>query len=183
MSATSKADLEAKHLAELHRLAAEAGVPRYRMLRRSELVEELLGRGGGEGVGDAKAEETEEKPRPRVRRRPRRAKQGEAHTDEDGEAADAEEDGNGVETEDVSGVLEIVRAGHGFLRLKGPEPDPDDVYISASQIRRCELENGDEVEGPARNPREGERHRALIRVERVDGEEPPDEPSDEPPAD
>jgi len=38
----TKAELESKHLSELHSLAAEAGVPRYRMLRRDELIEKLL---------------------------------------------------------------------------------------------------------------------------------------------
>ena len=38
----TKAELDSKHIAELHSLAAEAGVPRYRMLRREELIEKLL---------------------------------------------------------------------------------------------------------------------------------------------
>jgi transcription termination factor Rho len=38
----TKAELESKHIAELHALAAEAGVPKYRMLRREELIEKLL---------------------------------------------------------------------------------------------------------------------------------------------
>jgi Rho termination factor, N-terminal domain len=42
VNAQSKAELDSKHLSELHALAAEAGVPRYRMLRREELVEKLL---------------------------------------------------------------------------------------------------------------------------------------------
>ncbi len=77
--------------------------------------------------------------------------------------------------EPVTGVLDVVPAGHGFLRLRGLEPDADDVYISASQIRRCELRAGDEVAGPARPPRRGEHHPALVRVERVNGEEPGEE--------
>jgi transcription termination factor Rho len=48
------------------------------------------------------------------------------------------------------------------------------VYVSASQIRRCELRPGDQVSGPARAPRRGERHRALVRVEAVNGQ-PPEE--------
>ncbi|TMK75523.1 MAG: hypothetical protein E6G49_01295 [Actinobacteria bacterium] len=44
--------------------------------------------------------------------------------------------------------------------------------MSASQIRRCELRSGDEVSGPAREPRRGERHRALVHVDRVNGGEP-----------
>ncbi len=40
--------------------------------------------------------------------------------------------------------------GYGFLRLGGLGAAEGDVYVSASQIRRCELRPGDEVSGPAR---------------------------------
>jgi transcription termination factor Rho len=63
----------------------------------------------------------------------------------------------------------------GFLRLEGLEENADDVYISAAQIRRCELRPGDQVSGPARSPRRGERHRALVHVDRVNGVEPQSE--------
>jgi hypothetical protein len=46
----TKAELESKHLAELHALAADAGVPRYRMLRRGELIDALV-EGSGNGGG------------------------------------------------------------------------------------------------------------------------------------
>ena len=69
-------------------------------------------------------------------------------------------------------MLEITPQRYGFLRLAGLSPSEDDVYISASQVRRCELRPGDEVSGPAREPRRGERHRALVHVDRVNGEEP-----------
>lgn len=48
----TKAELESKHLAELHELAADAGVERYRMLSRAELVEKLT---GGESGSKPKA--------------------------------------------------------------------------------------------------------------------------------
>jgi transcription termination factor Rho len=69
-------------------------------------------------------------------------------------------------------VLEVTPQRYGFLRLRGLESDDDDVYVSASQIRRCELRSGDDVSGPARSPRRGERHRALVHVDRVNGGEP-----------
>jgi hypothetical protein len=47
----TKAELESKHLSELHTLAAEAGVERYRMLPRAELIEKLADGGGGQGGG------------------------------------------------------------------------------------------------------------------------------------
>ncbi len=43
----TKTELESKHIAELHALAAEAEVPRYRMLRREELIEKLSDGNGG----------------------------------------------------------------------------------------------------------------------------------------
>jgi transcription termination factor Rho len=78
--------------------------------------------------------------------------------------------------EPISGVLDITSQGHGFIRLSGLERGDDDVYVSSSQIRRCELRQGDEVSGPARSPRRGERHRALVHVDTVNGAEPQPEP-------
>jgi hypothetical protein len=58
LPAVTREELESKHLAELHELAAEAGIPRYRMLQRGELVKQLA------GGGDGQRAEREEKPRP-----------------------------------------------------------------------------------------------------------------------
>jgi DNA-binding transcriptional MocR family regulator len=70
---TSKAELERKHLAELHALAAEAGVPRYRMLRREELVEALAGKNGAASGGpEVVTTGVAEAPRPPRRKRRRR---------------------------------------------------------------------------------------------------------------
>ena len=72
---TSKAELESKHLAELHALAAEAGVPRYRMLRREELIEALAGENGAAAAGprpEVVVTGVAEAPRPPRRRRRRR---------------------------------------------------------------------------------------------------------------
>jgi len=53
----NKSELESKHLADLHALAAEAGVPRYRMLPRDELIAKLSGGGGEPNGGARKAED------------------------------------------------------------------------------------------------------------------------------
>ncbi len=66
----TKTELESKHLAELHALAAEAGVPRYRMLRREELIEKLAG-----GASAEKPKERRES-RPRRERKPRERSDG-----------------------------------------------------------------------------------------------------------
>src|SRR3990167_2270526 len=75
-----------------------------------------------------------------------------------------------VPTEEVSGVLDIMPEGHGFLRPKYI-PSDQDVYISASQIRRFWLRPGDFVEGAARPPKETERYFGLLQVNKVNGEE------------
>jgi transcription termination factor Rho len=143
------------HLADLHARAAELGVPRFRLLRREDLVREIEARGDA-GSGDEPAEGNEpasdeaEGPRGRERLEP-------------------------DETEDVTGLLEIMPQRFGFLRLEGLEETADDVYISAAQVRRCELRPGDQVSGPARSPRRGERHRALVHVDGVNGVEPQSE--------
>ena len=66
----NKAELEKKHLSDLHALAAEAGLPKYRLLTKAELVEQLA-EGNGNGAGEAAAEKREE--RPQRRRRSRRS--------------------------------------------------------------------------------------------------------------
>jgi transcription termination factor Rho len=74
----------------------------------------------------------------------------------------------------AEGVLEIMPEGYGFLRA--PEsnylPGPDDIYVSPSQIRRFDLRTGDTVSGQVRQPREGERYFALIKVAAINFEPP-----------
>lgn len=68
-----KAELKSKHLAELHALAADAGLPRYRMLRREELIEALAGENGAApGRPEVVVTGVAEAPRPPRRRRRRR---------------------------------------------------------------------------------------------------------------
>ena len=69
----------------------------------------------------------------------------------------------------VEGVVELLPNGSGFLRTKPPEPSDDDVYISAAQVKRCELVNGDRVTGPRRTPRRSERFASLVRIDTVNG--------------
>ncbi len=172
-------------LAELHARAAELDVPRYRMLRREELVAEISKR---QSAGDGEEEATSGRRRRGRRRRGARPEsqsaqaaqesrragapaepEGQAASgdgdDRDSEAEAEEAPADDAPTEQVSGILDLMPQRFGFLRLQGLEAAEGDVYISASQIRRCELRAGDLVDGPAREPRRGERHRALVKVE------------------
>jgi transcription termination factor Rho len=72
------------------------------------------------------------------------------------------------------GVLEVLQDGFGFLRA--PEanylPGPDDIYVSPSQVRRFGLLTGDTVEGQIRAPKDGERYFALLRVNKINFDDP-----------
>jgi transcription termination factor Rho len=72
------------------------------------------------------------------------------------------------------GVLEVLPDGFGFLRSSEANylAGPDDVYVSPSQIRRFGLRTGDTVEGQIRAPKPGERYFALLKVNKVNFEEP-----------
>ncbi|MBW2229686.1 MAG: transcription termination factor Rho [Deltaproteobacteria bacterium] len=74
----------------------------------------------------------------------------------------------------AEGVLEILQDGFGFLRApdQSYQAGPDDIYVSPSQIRRFNLRTGDTVEGQVRPPKENERYFALLKVERINFEEP-----------
>jgi transcription termination factor Rho len=77
----------------------------------------------------------------------------------------------------LTGPLDILANGSGFLRLDPAGQSRGDVYVSPAQIRRCELRSGDEISGPVRPPRRNERHPSLVRVESVNGAdaEPPEQ--------
>jgi transcription termination factor Rho len=72
------------------------------------------------------------------------------------------------------GVVEVLQDGFGFLRAPDANylAGPDDIYVSPSQIRRFGLRTGDTVEGQIRSTKEGERYFALLKVNRINFEEP-----------
>ena len=73
-----------------------------------------------------------------------------------------------------NGVVEILQDGFGFLRSPNSNylPGPDDIYVSPSQIRRFGLRTGDTVEGQIRGPKEGERYFALLKVNKINFDDP-----------
>ncbi len=74
-----------------------------------------------------------------------------------------------AEERTAEGVVELLGNGSAFLRVRPPEPSDDDVYISAAQVRRCELVSGDRVSGPVRTPRRSERYPSMARVDTING--------------
>ena len=73
----------------------------------------------------------------------------------------------------MDGILEVIPSeGFGFLRPINYSPSAEDIYISASQIRRFDLRNGDKVSGKVRPPKENERYYGLLHVDAVNGDNP-----------
>ncbi len=150
--------------------AAEEG-PRSRSRRRRPRLRR--GRGGeGEDEETAEAddqpepepeadgEDEEQDDEPARGERPRRGRRGPRRGGEDAEAEDARV---------AEGVIEVLGNGSAFLRVEPPEPSDEDVYISAAQVRRCELVSGDRVTGPVRTPRRSERYPSLVRIDTING--------------
>ena len=168
MPVLSRSALTSSTLADLHALASALSIDGYRRLGRPELVDAIIERQGGaddaepdvQTEGEAKAEP---KPRTRSRAKPRARAKPQARVEPEA----AEESAAPVI---VEGVIELLANGSGFVRVAPPDPSDDDVYISAAQIRRCELVSGDRVSGPVRAARRSERHPSLARVDEINGE-------------
>jgi transcription termination factor Rho len=182
MSVLDRSALEASPLADLHAIASELGIDGFRRLRKEALIDAILERQGGasEGEAAAPAEETEDsdgetEAAPRRRRRRGGGRRRRAD-DEDGEEAGTEDEESeaapAAEAEPesvVEGTVELLGGGSGFVRVSPPDPSDGDVYISAAQVRRCELVSGDVIAGPLRPPRRSERYPSLVRVDTING--------------
>ncbi len=191
MSVLDRSELEASPLADLHAIADQLGLEGFRRLRKAELIDVILGDssegapaegapaegGSSEGVpaeglpandiqldadGFPTATSAAEGERKRPTSRARRSGSRRAA------ARDAEEPPT-KEERSAEGVVELLGNGSAFLRVNPPEASDEDVYISAAQVRRCELVSGDRVTGPLRTPRRSERYPSLVRVETING--------------
>jgi transcription termination factor Rho len=151
--------------------------PRRRRARRSAGAE------GSEADGAEQAEPEVKAPAARRRaaavaddedgegeRAPRRSRSRGARSGSERPARGGEDDGETAESGRVAeGAVEVLGNGSAFLRVSPPEPSDDDVYISAAQVRRCELVTGDLVTGPVRTPRRSERYPSLVRIDTING--------------
>ena len=193
MSVFSRDALEGSPLADLHAIASELGIEGYRRMRKADLVKAIIIDQGGdpgpdpepEPVDDDAGDEAAEKP---ARSRSRRSgssssrsggreggssRGGSSSRSEGGRSGGrggsrSERGSDGTETE-VEGTIEVLGNGSAFVRVKPPGQSDDDVYVSAAQVRRCELKSGDKVAGPARPARRSERYPSLVRVVTING--------------
>jgi transcription termination factor Rho len=73
---------------------------------------------------------------------------------------------------EISGILDVLPEGYGFVRTGGYLPGDADVYVSMSVVRRNELRRGDMIRGQVRPPKETEKYPALQRLDTVNGAPP-----------
>lgn len=88
--------------------------------------------------------------------------------------SNAESNYDNSTTIESSGVLDILPEGYGFLRSSDYNyfNSPDDIYVSQSQIKLFSLKTGDTVDGIIRPPKESERFFPLIKVSKINGQDP-----------
>ncbi len=133
-------------LKELQELAAELGIKKISSMKKSELIE---------AIQLAQKEKTTI-----------------IQTDEAAETSDADIVYSDPvrRTNLMSGVLEVLADGYGFLRSDNYQSGENDVYVSSNQIRRFNLKTGDFIVGNTRMQHEGERYQALLYVQTVNGD-------------
>jgi transcription termination factor Rho len=144
-------------------VAAEAKSEKARS-EEAKSAEAKPAEGKSAGGKSEEAEPATEKPRRR-----RGGRTAEKSDERPAASAEAEASTSGDEPDTVEGVVEVLANGSGFVRVGGSDASDDDVYISAAQIKRCELVAGDRVSGPKRAPRRSERYASMIRIESING--------------
>jgi transcription termination factor Rho len=155
---------------------AEEKPKRARRSRREKDPEVETEGAAAEAVAEEGTTDEDAEDRPARRSRSRRSRS----RDENREEQPAEDKDRGDKI--AEGTVELLGNGSGFLRVSPPDPSDDDVYVSAAQVRRCELVSGDIVSGPVRAPRRSERYPSLIRIDTINGR-PADEVSEGTPFD
>ncbi|HJV04440.1 MAG TPA: transcription termination factor Rho [Actinomycetota bacterium] len=193
MATTDKETLEQKVLPELQQIASSLGVEGHQRLKKGELIDAIIAAENGKGAPRASTEQNTEAPAraeaptrtdqrepggngrtrtgpPRDRDRDRGRRRGRDRRRERGPREATEEEL--AQAPVMTGILDVLPEGYGFLRTSGYLPSQQDIYVSLSQIRRFALRKGDEVTGAVRHPKDNEKYFALLRIDTVNGVTP-----------
>ena len=172
-----------KTLAELKEIAKERGIKNISKLKKSELIEELvknepkkIEKDGvilTEKIAPKNKEEQKFNMQQLNNNGNNQSRDRYQMTDEEKEEKKERLKVMINESNSSKGVLEIQENNNfGFLRCDNYLTGENDIYVSPSQIRRFNLRTGDEVQGKIREAKEGEKFKALLFVEKVNGETP-----------
>ena len=140
-------------------------MPRYRLLRREQLIEAISGEPApapvpGPAPVAALAPEPEREPEPAPVAEPVPEPEPEPESE-----LEPEPEPESRETEGRAGFVDLVGDGYGFLRVNGLTRSREDPYLPRSLVRQFELRRGEEVAGRVvpRGPRD--RHARMVEIE------------------
>ena len=166
----NKENYEKKTLVELKEIAKELNIKNISKLKKSELIDEIINNSPKRIERNGVI--LQEKITPKVK------VEENDNLNKENKEEDREEKRERLkvminESDTAKGVLEILENNSfGFLRCNNYQTGENDIYVSPSQIRRFNLRTGDEVQGKVRESKEGEKFKALLYVEKVNGENP-----------
>ncbi|MEA2015963.1 MAG: transcription termination factor Rho [Actinomycetota bacterium] len=181
----SREFLDNKVLSDLKVIARQLNIQGISKLKKEELVEKILKEVSDNGMESVKLPQEEktiekkpegeektgfkekEKRKPEDKEISRGGSVKERRERKHGKRAEFD-----LYKERMKGILDILADGYGFLRTGGYLSGSNDIYVSQSQIRRFRLRQGDEVYGQVRPPKDSEKYNALLRIEKVNGEDP-----------
>ena len=142
-----KEKYETLPLATLRDLAKARGLKGVSFLKKADLIEVMLKEDEKENEKEVKEEVKNEK----------------------AGSVDIEQLDSG---KTVSGILEVMQDGFGFIRSDNYLPGDDDVYVSPSQIRRFGLKTGDILTGNTRVKTQSEKFSALLYLTKINEIDP-----------
>lgn len=166
----NKENYEKKTLIELKEIAKELNIKNISKLKKSELIDEILEKSPKSIEKNGVILQEKITPKSNNEENPTLNKE---NKEEDREEKRERLKVMINESDTAKGVLEILENNSfGFLRCNNYQTGENDIYVSPSQIRRFNLRTGDEVQGKVRESKEGEKFKALLYVESVNGENP-----------
>ncbi len=154
--------------ATLLELAKARGMKGVSLFKKGELIDAMIAK---DEEDEKKAAQTEAKENLKEEIKAKAALQEEAKDDskEKKELTDIEQLDSG---NSVTGILEVLSDGFGFIRSDNYLPGENDVYVSPSQIRRFGLKTGDIITGNTRIKTQQEKFSALLYVTTINGYRP-----------
>lgn len=172
--------LDKKVLSNLRIIARQLNIQGISKLKRDELIDRILEEASNNGMESSLKGETIAGEDVQVSEGRKKVSGEEEVTEEEVITEETGERKREIEKkpefdlykERMEGILDILADGYGFLRTSGYLAGSHDIYVSQSQIRRFRLRQGDEVYGQVRPPKESEKYNALLRIEKVNGEDP-----------
>ena len=75
-------------------------------------------------------------------------------------------------SEEVTGLLDVMQEGYGFLRVNKYFNGNKDVFVAPNFIRKYSLRTGDEIVGRSRPQRDNDRYQALFYINSINGRSP-----------